>query len=109
LIGAVEFIINKQLTYSTFKYYMIKEMQTLYMSDDVDEWLNNRDLFDHILGFEDSVYDFNIPGFREGEPKDMVTMSIGFTHKQVEECNMTVQAKIVVALEGTTPQFSSTL
>ena len=51
LIEAVEFIMNKQLTISTFKDGMIKELQSLYMADDVDEWLNNLDSFDHILGF----------------------------------------------------------
>jgi phage/plasmid-associated DNA primase len=100
LIDAVEFIINKQLTNSTFKDGMIKELQSLYESDDVDEWLNSRDRFDHILGFDDAVYDFSIPGFRQGEPNDMVTMTVGFKRKQVEECDKTVQAKIVAALEG---------
>ena len=79
---------------------MIKELQSMYMLDDVDEWLNNRDRFDHILGFDDAVYDFGIPGFRPGEPKDMVTMCVGFTQKQVVECDMTVRAKIVATLEG---------
>jgi len=112
LIGTVDFIINKQLTYSTFKDCMIKELQSMYLHDDVDEWLNIRDRFNHMLGSEDSVYDFNI---RPGEPKDRVAMSTGFTQKQVAECNMTVQNRvsiIVAALEGMhnpETKYSSTL
>ena len=60
------------------------------MLDDVNEWLNNRDRFDHILDFDDAVYELNIPGFRPGETNDMVTMSGGFTQMQVVECDMAV-------------------
>jgi len=73
---AGEFIFNQQRTNSNFKHGMIKESQSKYMADKVDKGLNNRGRFLHLLVFENCVYDFNIPSFREGTPVDMVTMSV---------------------------------
>jgi threonyl-tRNA synthetase len=55
----VKFIINKHLTNSAFKDDMIKEMQSKYMAENVDKWLNNCDRFVHLFGFEDFVYDLS--------------------------------------------------
>ena len=41
-----------------------------------------------------------IHGFREGTPTDMVTMSVGFTQSEVEECAKDIQDQIVATLKG---------
>jgi hypothetical protein len=63
--------------------------------------LNNRDKKNHLLDFEDCVYDFSTspPGFREGKAEDMVTITLKYTKEQVDDCDIAVQAKIVDALK----------
>ena len=80
---------------------MIKELQSKYMADNVDKWLNNRDRFMHLLSFEDCIYDFNTrpSGFRENNLEDMVTMSFGYTMSQVLEYTILVQNIIIAALK----------
>jgi hypothetical protein len=108
LINTLKVILNKQLGKDVFKDGVIKELKALYSDAiDVEEWLNNLNTKKNLLGFEDCVYDFGdamthvpgfVPGFREGRPEDMITMNVGHTREQVENCNKAFQEEIVNAL-----------
>eukprot|EP00873_Tetraselmis_striata_P028812 jgi/Tetstr1/449076/TSEL_036289.t1 len=58
-----------------FKKQLVEQLAISYRVADPKKWLNQLDGFDHLLGFEECVYDFQERCFRDGRPEDMVSMT----------------------------------
>ena len=81
LIETLGKIVHTQMTKYCFNGNVVQELQSLYMPESVDAWLNIRDKKNHLLGFEDCLFDFNTspPRFRKGNAEDMVTIRVKYT------------------------------
>ena len=62
---------------ATFKDKVIKESRELFYNKDFLEELDSNK---SLLGFENGVYDLKAGGFREGQPSDYLSMTVGYDY-----------------------------
>lgn len=76
-----------QLSYKlrdiTFKKKIVAECKVMFFDPEFIENLNSNN---HLIGFENGVYDLELDSFRDGRPEDMISISTGnFYHEYDEE------------------------
>lgn len=61
----------------SFKESLVKELSELFFQEGFEEKLNSHG---NLLGFENGVYDLDTGVFRDGQPEDYVSFSVGYDY-----------------------------
>jgi P4 family phage/plasmid primase-like protien len=84
---------------SSLKDKIIKECQEFFRVD--KKWVENLDEKQHLIGFENGVFDLDSNEFRDGRPDDMLTMSTGYDYTPV--IIESVKAKLMAFFDSIMP------
>lgn len=76
-----------QLSYKmrdyTFKEKVVKECRHKFFELDPD-FVDKLNQNDHLIGFENGIYDLEKTEFRDGRPEDLVSISVGYDYQEFD-------------------------
>jgi P4 family phage/plasmid primase-like protien len=84
---------------TNFRDNVLKECRELFQVDKI--FIEELDSKNHLIGFNNGIYDLNVSEFRDGKPEDMVSMTVGYDYIGKEDPD--IRAKLIAFFDNFMP------